>query len=94
MLRLADDDVFAAKSPSRWRARAAAARDAADQVERRQQIHRAQQVADHDLAEAQPQALLVHDAQAQQPLAEGLAAPAPLQQDAVADRDGEEAPAI
>ena len=56
----------------------------AHQVEQREHIHQAQQIAQRDLRELQAQSVDVDDAQSEEALADGLAAPAPLQQDGVA----------
>ena len=63
------------------------ASQAADKIKRRQRIHKPQQVAHDNLVELQPHPLHVHHAQAEQPLADGLAAPGPLQKNSVADAD-------
>ena len=52
----------------------------ADKIKRRQRIHKPQQVAHDDLVELQPHPFHVHHAQAEQPLADGLAAPGPFQE--------------
>ena len=64
-------------------------RDAAHQVGQRQHIDQPQQVADGDLRKLQAQSLGVDDPQAEQPLADGLAAPAPFEDHAVGQREKE-----
>src|SRR5262249_60467599 len=59
------------------------------QVEGRQSVGEAQQIARDDLARLQAQALAVYDAQAKQALAYGLAAPIPFGRDSISDRDDE-----
>ena len=62
---------------------------AADQVEERELIDEAHEVAHHDLVEAEAQSFGVGDAQFAEPLAERLAAPEPFERDVVASRDDE-----
>jgi hypothetical protein len=81
--------VLAARSPSRCVRALDQRRQSAHEIKRRQHVHKTQQIANDDLAELQPQSVGVHDAQAQQPLADGLTAPAPFAKKSVADLGGE-----
>ena len=65
------------------------ARRAADKIKERQAVDKAHQIADHDLAEMQVQALRIHDAQPQHAFADGLPAPPPFEKNAVADLQDE-----
>src|SRR5436190_24382815 len=64
-------------------------RNAADEIKKRQHIDEPQQIAGNNLVELEPEALGVHDAQAEYPFADGLAAKTPFTENAVADADNE-----
>ena len=65
------------------------ARESADEVEEREQIDEAHEVAHHDLVKAEAQALGIGDAQFAKSFTERLPAPEPFEDDVVSGRDDE-----
>src|SRR5262249_5431401 len=63
--------------------------DAADQIERRENVDYADEIPQNDLRKLQAQALGVDHADIEEALANGLATPAPFEDDAVSDRNDE-----
>jgi hypothetical protein len=86
---VANDDGIRGDVPQALTGRAQQHGDTADKIERWQHVHKAEQVARDDLVELESETFDVHDAQAENPFADGLAAKTPFTEDSVTNADNE-----